>query len=51
MVRLREAGRPEQQLARLHAPVGLKIGANTPEEIAVSIIAEVVAAKHGLTGK
>jgi xanthine dehydrogenase accessory factor len=49
--RLREDGVPEEQLARLHAPIGLKIGANTPEEIAVSIIAEVVAARHGLTGK
>jgi len=51
LARLREDGVPEQQLARLHAPIGLKIGANTPEEIAVSIIAEVVAAQHGLTGK
>jgi xanthine dehydrogenase accessory factor len=51
LARLREEGVPEQQLARLHAPIGLKIGANTPEEIAVSIIAEVVAARHGLTGK
>jgi xanthine dehydrogenase accessory factor len=49
--RLREEGMPEEQIARLHAPIGLAIGANTPEEIAVSIIAEVVAARHGLTGK
>lgn len=49
--RLRADGMPEEQLARLHAPIGLKIGANTPEEIAVSIIAEIVAARHGLTGK
>lgn len=49
--RLRAEGVPEEQLARLHAPIGLKIGSATPEEIAVSIIAEVVAAKHGLTGK
>jgi xanthine dehydrogenase accessory factor len=49
--RLRADGVPEQQLARLHAPIGLKIGATTPEEIAVSIIAEVVAARHDLTGK
>jgi xanthine dehydrogenase accessory factor len=49
--RLRAEGVPEEQLARLHAPVGLKIGATTPEEIAVSIIAEVVAAWHGRTGK
>ena len=51
LARLREEGVPEQQLARLHAPIGIKIGAGTPEEIAVSIIAEVVAARHGLTGK
>ena len=51
LARLRAEGVPEQQLARLHAPIGLKLGANTPEEIAISIIAEVVAAKHGLTGK
>jgi xanthine dehydrogenase accessory factor len=51
LARLREEGMPEQQLARLHAPIGLKLGASTPEEIAVSIIAEVVAARHGLTGK
>jgi xanthine dehydrogenase accessory factor len=49
--RLRAEGVPEEQLARLHAPIGLKIGANTPEEIAASIIAEIVAARHGLTGK
>jgi xanthine dehydrogenase accessory factor len=49
--RLRAEGVPEEQLARLHAPIGLKIGGSTPEEIAVSIIAEIVAAKHGLTGK
>ncbi len=49
--RLREEGVPEEQLARLHAPIGLKIGGATPEEIAVSIIAEIVAAKHGLTGR
>jgi xanthine dehydrogenase accessory factor len=51
LARLREEGMPEEQLARLHAPIGLGIGANTPEEIAVSIIAEVVAARHSLTGK
>lgn len=49
--RLRAEGMTDEQLARLHAPVGLKIGARTPEEIAVSIIAEVVAAKYGRTGK
>ena len=51
LARLRGEGMPEAQLARLHAPIGLKIGGNTPEEIAISIIAEIVAARHGLTGK
>ncbi len=49
--RLRGDGMEDAELARLHAPVGLPIGARTPEEIAVSIIAEIVAARHNLTGK
>ncbi|GAB4127228.1 MAG: XdhC/CoxI family protein [Roseiflexaceae bacterium] len=49
--RLRSEGMADHHLARLHAPIGLKIGGNTPEEIALSIMAEIVAAKHGLTGK
>jgi xanthine dehydrogenase accessory factor len=44
--RLHEAGIPEEQIAKLHAPIGLKIGASTPEEIAVSIMAEIIAAQH-----
>lgn len=51
LARLRAEGLPDDQLARLHAPIGLAIGAATPEEIAVSIIAEIVAARHDLTGK
>ena len=45
--RLLEAGLTEAQLARLHAPIGLQLGAETPEEIALAIMAEVVAARHG----
>jgi xanthine dehydrogenase accessory factor len=37
----------EEQLARVHAPIGLDIGAVTPQEIAVSILAELIAVKHG----
>jgi len=36
-------------LARVHAPIGLDIGAVTPQEIAVSILAELIAVKHGKT--
>ncbi len=42
--RLREAGLTEAHLARLHAPVGLDIGAESPEEVALAIMAEVVEA-------
>jgi xanthine/CO dehydrogenase XdhC/CoxF family maturation factor len=34
-------------LKRVHAPIGLDIGAVTPQEIAVSIVAEIIAVKHG----
>jgi xanthine dehydrogenase accessory factor len=40
--RLLQDGMTESQLSRLHAPIGLKIGAQSPEEIALSIMAEVV---------
>jgi len=45
--RLKEFGVTEAQLARLHGPVGLKNGARTPPEIAVSILAELTAVKYG----
>ncbi|HXZ99932.1 MAG TPA: XdhC family protein [Candidatus Binatia bacterium] len=48
--RLREAGLDEAALARLHSPIGLDLGAVTPEEIAVAILAEVVAARRGRRG-
>ncbi|MCM5681413.1 XdhC family protein [Schlegelella sp. S2-27] len=40
---------PEAQLARLRGPVGLSIGSKTPAEIAISIMADVVAARNGVT--
>ncbi len=43
---LRQRGVPAEQLARLKAPAGLDIGAVTPEEIAVSILAEIIQARH-----
>ncbi|MEU9827546.1 XdhC family protein [Micromonospora chersina] len=45
--RLREAGVTETALARLHAPIGLDLGGQTPEETAVSIAAEIVAVRRG----
>jgi xanthine dehydrogenase accessory factor len=48
--RLREAGVSERELARLRSPIGLDLGARTPEETALSIAAEIVATRRGGTG-
>ena len=48
--RLRESGATEDQLARIRAPIGLDIGAVSPEEVALAIMAEIVAERHGGTG-
>ncbi|MCX4902971.1 XdhC/CoxI family protein [Streptomyces sp. NBC_00878] len=48
--RLREVGLTEGELARLRSPIGLDLGARTPEETALSIAAEIVAARRGGTG-
>jgi xanthine dehydrogenase accessory factor len=48
--RLRASGTPEAHLARLRAPVGLDIGGRAPAEVALSIVAEIVAVEHGRTG-
>ena len=45
--RLREAGVTDEQIARIHGPIGLDIGAQTPEEIALAILAQIVAARRG----
>ncbi|MDR5749265.1 MULTISPECIES: XdhC family protein [unclassified Caballeronia] len=47
--RLKEFDLSEAELARLHGPVGIYIGSRTPPEIAVSILAEVTAAKNGVS--
>ncbi len=46
--RLREFELTDGQVARLHGPVGLAIGSRTPPEIAIAILAELVAARNGL---
>lgn len=49
--RLRQNGASEEQLRRVHAPVGLDIGAVTPEEVALAIMAEIVAHRRGGSGE
>ncbi len=44
---LQKQGVPKEAFSKLYAPIGLDIGAETPEEIAISIAAEVIAAKKG----
>jgi len=44
---LREEGLSEQELGRLHAPIGLDIGGREPEEIALSIAAQLIAVREG----
>jgi xanthine dehydrogenase accessory factor len=51
LTRLREAGLTEEQLERLSSPVGLDLGARTPEETAVSIAAEIIALRWGGGGE
>lgn len=48
--RLLAAGFTPEEYARVHAPIGLAIGAETPEEIAVSITAQLIAVRAGLPG-
>jgi xanthine dehydrogenase accessory factor len=44
---LEAEGMPLECLRRVHAPIGLDIGAITPAEIAVAILAELIAIRHG----
>lgn len=48
---IKEKGFTEQDIARVHAPIGLSIGAETPEEIAVSIVAEIVKVRSELSNQ
>lgn len=47
---LREKGVAEEHIARLHAPVGYNIGAETPQEIAISVLAEILQVKNNAPG-
>jgi xanthine dehydrogenase accessory factor len=51
LARLREAGLTDAELARLRSPIGLDLGARTPEETAVSIAAELIQLRWGGTGQ
>ena len=46
--RLLERGVTEEELARVHAPIGLSIGSRSPEEIALSVMAQIVATRNGV---
>ncbi|MFJ3407869.1 XdhC family protein [Promicromonospora sp. NPDC090134] len=50
LARLRDAGLSDRELDRLHSPIGLDLGARTPQETALSIAAEIVAHRHGGSG-
>ena len=49
--RLRAAGVRNNELERLRSPIGLDLGAGTPQETAVSILAEIIRARNGATGR
>ena len=51
MARLREAGVTEEEIDRLSSPIGLDLGARTPEETAISIAAEIIAGRWGGSGQ
>ena len=51
LARLRERGLTDEELARLHSPIGLDIGARTPEQTAVSIAAELILDQWGGSGQ
>jgi xanthine dehydrogenase accessory factor len=45
--RLRKQGLSEEQIQRIHGPIGLNLGGTSPEEMALAIMAEIVAVRHG----
>jgi len=51
LTRLREIGLTETELSRLRSPIGLDVGARTPEETAVSVAAEIISLRWGGSGR
>lgn len=51
LARLKEAGITDDELARVHSPIGLDLGARTPEETAISIAAEIIQSRWGGSGQ
>lgn len=49
--RLQKAGVSDEQIDRIHGPIGLNIGGSTPEEMAISILAEMIAVTHDRDGR
>ncbi len=49
--RLRQAGYADEHIQRIQAPVGLDLGAESPAELALSVLAEILMTKHGKTGR
>ena len=48
---LREEGLSEESLARIRVPIGLDLGGRTAPEIALAILAEIIASRYGGTGR
>ena len=51
LVRLKEAGLTDDDLSRVHSPIGLDLGARTPEETAISIASEIIQTRWGGSGR
>ena len=51
VAKLREAGVPDAQIERLHNPIGLDLGGRRAEEIALAVMAQIVAVSHGLDAR
>lgn len=51
VIRLKEAGLDDDEIARIHSPIGMDLGARTPEETAISIVAEIIQSRWGGSGR